>query len=127
MPIVLYIIAGVALMVIGGSVFAFFWINRAVRGMECKFVEISEQVRQQDERICVLEKEKHEQEIKYNAMEGAYRAVLEKLDAVIEWAKQMYTRLRSAGITPPEPPADLDIDLRANGQHANGQQWRDFL
>lgn len=127
MPIAVYIILGLALVVIIGSVLAFLWVGRSVRQMECKFDELNTEIQEQDKRICLLEREKKEQGIRYSAIEGAYRSVLAQLDLLTEWAKKMWAKLTEAGIEPPTPPPDLDIDLKANGHSDVNNEWREYL
>jgi MFS superfamily sulfate permease-like transporter len=127
MPIVVYIASGLALAIIIGAVIAFVWIGRSVHQMECKFGELNQEIQDQDHRICALEREKKEQSIKYSAMEGAYRSVLAQLDLLTEWAKQMWKRLTEAGIEPPAPPPDLDIDLRTNGRQTDKNGLERYL
>jgi hypothetical protein len=120
MPIILYTAIGLALAIISGAVCMIVWVGRSVNRIQCE-------VHEQDKRICTLEREKKEQSIKYAAIEGAYRSVLAQLDLLTDWAKKMWQKLTEAGIEPPVPPPDLDIDLQTNGRQTEKNGLENYL
>ena len=85
-------------------------IGIVVRKFEPRFLELNN-------RISVLEDERRKFMILHNALEGGYRELVKKFDIALEYIKTLIEALCNGGITPPDLPdgLDLDVDMRCDG------------
>ena len=85
-----YIIISLAVAIIGGTIGGFIGINVAVQRVETEFLKFNK-------RIGALEDERQELRIKYNALAGVYRQL-------VEWSDLITGILDKIGYGYPEPP-----------------------
>jgi len=103
-------IAGIALVIL--ALCEYVTIGIVVRKFEPQFLELNN-------RISALENERKAFTIKHNALEGCYRELVKKFDVALEYIKTLIAVLRAGGITPPDLPdgLDLDVDMRCDGEN----------
>lgn len=111
-----YFIIGAASFGLVAVLCVFATIGIVVRKFEPRFLELNN-------RISVLENERRESTIKYNALEGCYRELVKKFDIALEYIKTLVAALRNGGIKPPDLPdgLDLDVDMRYDGNETRYQ------
>lgn len=88
--ILFYVLAGLAIAIVGGTIGGIIGIGVAVRRIEPRFLQFNEQ-------IDGLRDEQRELRIKYNALEGIYHGLVRWSDKVIGIFEQL-------GATYPDPP-----------------------
>lgn len=86
----LYIIIAMAIAIVGGTIGGIIGIGVAVRRIEPRFLQFNA-------RIGVLEDERRELRIKYNALEGIYHGL-------VRWSDEIVGIFERLGATYPEPP-----------------------